>query len=50
MQVSLSLNNLAALQRKMGKFAQAEDLYRKALHIREDTLGQANPQVCFRCH
>lgn len=46
-QVSLSLNNLAALLRKMEKLPQAEELYRKALAIREDTLGQENPQVCI---
>lgn len=44
-QVSLSMNNLAALFRKMGKHLEAEELYRKALIIREDALGQDNPQV-----
>ena len=44
-QVSLSLTNLAALLRKMNKNAGAEELYRKALAIREDALGLDNPQV-----
>ncbi len=39
------MNNLAALLRKMEKFSEAEGLYRKALVIREDALGQDNPQV-----
>ena len=46
-QVSLSLNNLAALLRKMEMYTDAEELYRKALVMREDALGQVNPQVEF---
>lgn len=45
MQVALSLNNLASLLRKMNKNSQAEELYRKALSIREDALGADHPQV-----
>ena len=48
MQVALTLNNLAALLRQMERKAQAEELYRKALAIREDALGLDHPQVQFR--
>lgn len=45
LQVALSLNNLASLLRKMDKNAQAEELYKKALAIREDALGANHPQA-----
>ena len=48
MQVALSLNNLAALLRQMDRKAQAEEMYRKALAIREDALGLDHPQVQSR--
>lgn len=38
-QVALTLTNLAALLVKMEKFPQAEDFYRRALTIREESLG-----------
>ena len=45
MQVALSLNNLAALLRKMCKVEQAEQLYKRSLSIREEALGPDHPQV-----
>lgn len=45
LQVSLSLNNLAALHHKMGRYSTAEEHYRKALAIRESTLGPFHLQV-----
>ena len=44
-QVALSLNNLAALLRKMDKGEQAEKLYMRSLSIREEALGPDHPQV-----
>jgi len=44
-QVALSLNNLAALLRKMSKGEQAEKLYMRSLSIREEALGPDHPQV-----
>lgn len=46
LQVALSLNNLAALLRKMEKGEQAEKLYMRSLSIREEALGPDHPQVC----
>lgn len=46
MQVALSLNNLAALLRKMSKVEQAEKLYMRSLSIREEALGPDHPQAC----
>ncbi len=40
-----SLNNLAALYRAQGKYAQAEPLYRRSLAIVEKALGPEHPQV-----
>lgn len=45
LQVALSLNNLAALLRKMSKGEQAEKLYMRSLSIREEALGPDHPQV-----
>lgn len=45
LQVALSLNNLAALLRKMEKGEQAEKLYMRSLSIREEALGPDHPQV-----
>ena len=53
MQVALSLNNLAALLRKMSKVEQAEKLYMRSLSIREEALGPDHPQACphlMSCH
>lgn len=41
----MSLNNLAALLRKMSKGEQAEKLYMRSLSIREEALGPDHPQV-----
>ena len=47
--MALSLNNLAALLRKMSKVEQAEKLYMRSLSIREEALGPDHPQVSS-CH
>ena len=41
--VVVTLNNLAFLFRRRGKFAEAEPLYRRALEINEKSLGPENP-------
>ena len=43
--LATSLNNLAALYRAQGKYAQAEPLYRRSLAIREKALGPEHPDV-----
>ena len=40
-----SLNNLAILYREMGRYAEAEPLYRRSLEIREKQLGRDHPDV-----
>ena len=42
---ALSLNNLAVLYRKQGKYEQAEPLYVRALAIREQQLGPLHPDT-----
>ncbi len=42
------LNDLANLYREQGKYAQAEPLYQRALHIWEQALGPDHPQVAYR--
>ena len=49
LQVALSLNNLAALLRRMGKNEEAEELYRRSLSIREQALGPDHPQASPCC-
>ena len=41
----MSLNNLAALYRAQGRYAEAEPLYKRALAIGEKTLGPEHPEV-----
>ena len=41
----MSLNNLAALYRATGAYAQAEPLYQRALAIREKALGPEHPHT-----
>jgi tetratricopeptide (TPR) repeat protein len=41
--VATSLNNLAALYRAQGKYAEAEPLYQRALKICEQALGPDHP-------
>lgn len=48
-QVALSLSNLAALLVKVDKLSRAEELYRKALTIREESLGPDHPLVGLPC-
>ena len=43
--VATSLNNLAALYSKQGKYAEAEPLYKRSLAIREKALGPDHPNV-----
>jgi tetratricopeptide (TPR) repeat protein len=43
--VATSLNNLAALYRAQGKYAEAEPLYQRSLAIREKALGPDHPDV-----
>ena len=41
----MSLNNLAALYAKQGKYEQAEPLFQRALAIRERVLGAEHPDT-----
>ena len=43
--VATSLNNLANLYQDMGRYAEAEPLYRRCLAIREKQLGPDHPEV-----
>lgn len=43
--LAASFNNLAALYRAQGKYAEAEPLYKRALAIREKVLGPEHPAV-----
>ena len=43
--LATSLNNLAALYKAQGKYAEAEPLHLRALAIREKVLGPEHPQV-----
>ncbi len=40
-----SLNNLANLYREMGRYAEAEPLFRRSLEINEKQLGADHPNV-----
>src|SRR5207245_9875032 len=40
-----SLNSLAELYRTRSKYAEAEALYKRALAIRENTVGPENPEA-----
>ena len=43
--VAKSLNNLVALYKTQGQYAQAEPLYKRSLAIREQSLGPDHPDV-----
>ena len=43
--MAASLNNLAEIYRKQGKYAQAEPLYKRSLAIMEKALGPEHPSV-----
>jgi CHAT domain-containing protein/Tfp pilus assembly protein PilF len=43
--VATSLNNLAILYQRKGRYAEAEPLHQRALTIREQALGPAHPDV-----
>ncbi len=43
--MAYSLNRLAELYRRQGKYAEAEPFYLRALHIREQALGSEHPDT-----
>ena len=43
--VAASLNNLAVVYHKQGRYADAEPLYKRSLTIREETLGSDHPEI-----
>ena len=43
--VAIDLNNLAELYRVQDKYAEAEPLYQRALHIDENALGADHPEI-----
>jgi tetratricopeptide (TPR) repeat protein len=43
--MATSLNNLASLLQDLGKYEEAEPLYRRALVIREKSFGPDHPEV-----
>ena len=43
--VATSLNNLAALYRSQGRYAEAEPLYQQSLLLRQELLGDRHPSV-----
>lgn len=45
LQVAATLNNLAVLYGKRGKYKDAEPLCKRALEIREKVLGKDHPDV-----
>ena len=45
LQVAATLNNLAVLYGKRGKYKDAEPLCKRALEIREKVLGRDHPDV-----
>lgn len=47
--VALTCNNLAALYRAQGRYAEAEPLCLRALQIREAVLGTEHPHVAMIC-
>jgi tetratricopeptide (TPR) repeat protein len=48
LQFAFSLNQLAELYRKQGKYKEAEPLYRRSLFIVEKQLGEDHPDVAVR--
>jgi len=44
------LNGLADLYRDQGKYGEAEPLYQRALHIREQQLGRDHPETAETIH
>src|SRR5262249_6356473 len=45
--VGQTLNNLAIVYRRQGKYSEAEGLYKRALAINEQTLGTSHPNVAW---
>jgi len=41
----MTLNNLAVLYKDMGRYAEAEPLYQRALAVFEQALGPTHPKV-----
>ena len=46
-EIAVNLNNLAALYTRTGRAAQAEPLYRRALALKEKSLGPGHPDVAL---
>ena len=46
----ITLHNLAELYRRQGKYEQAEELYQRALAIREKVLGSDHPDTATTLH
>ena len=44
-QIAVNANNLAAIEYRRGRHAEADTLWRRALAIKEKTLGRAHPEV-----
>ena len=49
LEVAASLNNIAVLLKMMGRYDEAEQLYKRSISIKEKALGPAHPQV-GACH
>ena len=45
--MGLSLNCLASLYNRQGRYAEAEPLFKRALVIREEALGLEHPDVAW---
>ena len=43
--VAQTLNNIALVYSTQGKYSEAEELYKRALAIREHSLGESHPDV-----
>jgi len=48
--VAQSLHDLANVYYRRGRYATAEELYKRALTIREEALGQSHPDVALTLH
>jgi tetratricopeptide (TPR) repeat protein len=48
--LALSLNNLAAIYHTQSKYKFAEELYKKALSIREGLYGHEHPEIALNLH
>jgi tetratricopeptide (TPR) repeat protein len=46
-EIAVHLHNVASIHHTLGRFDLAEDLYRRALGIKEALLGAEHPEVCL---